>query len=127
LPIVWVYTSIERIQFSPVPVQICSCACRCMVFNELLPDSRKAGAAALRVQSRLNGGRGAPTPCPEYWRWRGKVAIRPCQPSTSDYEDYRDRLMFRSVESEAAKMDQWRDSWIAGKARQPKPELLTNC
>jgi hypothetical protein len=62
---------------------------------------------------------GVPTLCPEYWRWPGKVAIRPCRPSTFDGEDYRDRLMFRAVESDEAKMDLWRDSGIAGKARQP--------
>jgi len=30
--------------------------------------------------------RGCPAPCPEYWCWRGAVAIRPCRPSTFGYE-----------------------------------------
>jgi hypothetical protein len=55
------------------------------VFNGLLRDSRKARAAAF-FSSPASMAAGVPTLCPEYWRCRANVAIRPCRPTTFDGE-----------------------------------------
>jgi hypothetical protein len=40
-----------------------------------------------------------------------------------DTKGYRDRLMFKVLESDEAKMDLWRDCGIAGKARKSETRI----
>jgi len=51
-----IYFHRENSNFHHSRFKICTRVYRCIVLNGLLPDSRKAGAAGLCVQSRLNGG-----------------------------------------------------------------------
>jgi hypothetical protein len=87
------------------------------------PHPRSAGRGRRRCRKTLALWRLANHASPKSMVDKGLVVRAGQEVGDEDTKGYRDRLMFKVLESDEAKMDLWRDCGIAGKARKSETRI----